>query len=207
MMAINVDAAFELAHWAAVSGTRRFLLASTGNVYRASAVALDEHSPCEPESMYAATKLCAEHLVQQYQQLMEVIIFRLFGVYGPGQEGMLIPSLIGRVARGEEIVLAHGKGLFITPLHVQDCVEMILAATRSTTERRGTFNLCGSETLHLGEIVRMIGEIIGQPPRIRITDDMPRYLIGKNDSFGKAFGLTPTVRFREGLEEVARGFS
>jgi UDP-glucose 4-epimerase len=206
MVAVNVDAAFELVHWAASHAVRRFLLASTGNVYRPSQAPLDEEAPCEPTSLYAATKLSAEHLVRQYAGLIEVSVLRLFGVYGPGQRGMLVPAMIDRVRRGEEVVLAGGIGLYLTPLHVGDCVEMLLCAARAGSQGHGVYNLCGGEGLSLREIVELIGAAVGCEPRVRATDGVPQSLIGNGARFERVFGYRPRVSFRDAIGPIVREY-
>lgn len=206
MVAINVDATVALLDWAARNGVRRFVLASTGNVYRPSSMSLDEDAPCEPESMYAASKLCAELLVRQYAKLIEPCILRVFGVYGPGQTGMLIPNMISRITSGQEITLAQGIGLHLTPLNIQDCVEMLLRVVSVDRYESTTFNLCGNEIVLLGDIVRRLGVLLNREPYIRISDGAPQHLMGDSARFVKEFGYSPLVRLEEGLEQVVEEY-
>ncbi len=89
----------------------------------------EDDPPC-PASLYGASKLSAELLLQHYGTLFETVLMRIFGVYGPGQKDMLIPSTIRRVLNDEEITLAGGAGVYLSPLFVTDCVEMIDALIR-----------------------------------------------------------------------------
>lgn len=206
MVAVNIDATVGLLDWAARVGVKRFVFASTGNVYRPGSVPLDEDAPCDPGSMYAASKLCAELLVRQYAKLVEPCILRVFGVYGPGQTGMLIPSMIGRITTGQEITLAQGIGLRLTLLNIQDCVEMLVRVIRADRYEGTTFNLCGNEIASLGDIVKRLGVLLNQEPHIRISDAAPQYLLGDNARFVKQFGYRPLVRLEEGLEQVVEEY-
>ena len=199
MVALNVDATFELIHWASQHNVRRFIFASTGNVYAPSQDFLVEESPCDPGSMYAATKLCGESLVRQYARQIEVVVVRLFGVYGPKQRGMLIDNLIERVSRNDEINLARGGGLHLCPLYIDDCVEMLCRLLTERSKGSGTYNLCGNEKLSLEQIVSNIASVLMQQPRFRNIEDDPRYLLGCNKKFSRDFGFSPTVTFDDGI--------
>jgi UDP-glucose 4-epimerase len=94
MYAVNVKATFELLEWSRSADIKKFVFFSTGNVYQASNNLLKETDSCVPTTMYAATKLSAEHLIQQYEVFLETIICRIFTVFGPDQENMLIPNMI-----------------------------------------------------------------------------------------------------------------
>ena len=90
-----------------------------------------------------------------------MVVFRFFFVYGAGQQRMLIPTLIEKVASGEEIVVDGDPGLTINPIHVDDAVrafEPALELGRSTT-----LNVAGSERITITDLVRLIGEIAGRP--------------------------------------------
>ena len=202
MVAVNIDATAALLEWAAKVGVQRFIFTSTGNVYRSSSAPLDEDASCDPGSMYAASKLCAELLVRQYARLVEPCILRVFGVYGPGQTGMLIPNMIGRIIAGEEISLAQGIGLSLTPLHIRDCVEMVVRVIRAERCEATTFNLCGNEIVSLGVIVKQLGLLLKREPRVRLSNDVPQCLLGDNARFIKQFGYSPLVGLEEGLKQV-----
>ena len=66
---VNVQATVELAGWAVAHRVPRFLFASTGNVYGTQERVHCEQDRCAPESMYAASKLCAEILLKPFSSL------------------------------------------------------------------------------------------------------------------------------------------
>jgi UDP-glucose 4-epimerase len=206
MVAVNIDATAALLDWSVRVGVKRVIFASTGNVYRSGPGLLDEDAPCDPGSMYAASKLCAEILVRQYARLIEPCILRMFGVYGPGQTGMLIPNMIGRIVSGQEITLAQRIGLSLTPLHIRDCVEMLVRVIKAERYEGTAFNLCGSEIVSLGDIVNRLGILLKREPRVRLNNDPPQWLLGDNARFVKQFGYSPLVRLEEGLTQVVEEY-
>ncbi len=179
MFAVNTTAALELAEWARKHTVLRFIYASTGNVYKAGKAIFTEDDDCQPRGMYAATKFSTEILLRSYSSLFEVIILRPFGVYGPGQDKMLVHDMIEKVAAGEEIRLAQGVGLYLTPLFIHDGIKIITALIyRPVSQPWQVYNLAGDQVLTLGEIVQKIAAGLRVVPVIKITDQSPDYLCG-----------------------------
>ena len=149
--------------------------------------------------MYAATKLSAEYLLEPYSEFFEIVIARLFGVYGPGQRERLVANLIDKVVQGEEIQLAAGVGIYLTPLFIDDCVK-ILATLAETPlrERSVLLNVAGDESLHLAAIVAAIAAHTGKTPLIRRTDEQPKYFSSDNSRL-KTYYHEPLLPFKQGI--------
>lgn len=200
MVRININATFELLEWCRKNYVKKFIFSSTGNVYRPSKNLLGEDHPCEPATMYAATKLSAEHLAAQYRSFFYVQILRLFGVYGPGQTGMTISNVIERIRTGEEITLAQGAGLYFTPLYITDCVMMILKLLN--LDDSCLFNLSGNERINLGQVVKIAELALNRQANINLTDNSPAYLQGNNSKICQALQVRPMIPFDEGMMQT-----
>ena len=48
--------------------------------------AVREDEVCDPLSCYGVGKLCSEHYLRIYEDQLPFTIFRMFNVYGPGQD-------------------------------------------------------------------------------------------------------------------------
>jgi len=207
MVAVNLNSTIDLATWACRHGVKRFLFASTGNVYPTNLdrPLREDDSPC-PASLYGASKLGAELLLQHYGTLFEIVLMRIFGVYGPGQKDMLIPSTIRRVLNDEEITLAGGVGIYLSPLFVTDCVKMIdalIQAPRLDPLQR--VNLAGPETVSLAQIVVTLEELLARRARVLRTNAQPIYLVGSGDVARKLTAHESFVPLAEGLRRTIRG--
>lgn len=204
MVRVNLDATFELLEWARQNHVKKFLFASTGNVYQPSKQLLQEGDRCHPTSMYAATKLSGEYLVQQYAGHLDTTIVRFFGVYGPHQREMIVPNMIERVRGGKEVALAQGAGLYFTPIYLTDCLAMLeaLLAPAAALPPNEVYNVAGSEGVSLGQVVQQIADFYQVPLHARHTDGEPSYLQGSNAKICRALSYTPQVSFAEGLAQV-----
>lgn len=199
MVAVNITATAELLEWSRKHGVNRFVFSSTGNVYSKSKQPLQTNAPCDPASMYAATKLCAEHLIMQYAHFFQINILRLFSVYGPKQKGMLIPTLIERIKTGGEITLAQGEGIYLTPIFISDCVETFARIAGISMGQPNLYNVAGGDVINLASIVRILENYLGLKANIRITDEEPMYLLGDGNEIGKAINFYPSVDVSTGL--------
>lgn len=205
MVKININGTFELLDWCQKNFAKKFIFSSTGNVYKAKRGFLTEEDICEPSSMYASTKLCAEHLVTQYSTFFQTIILRLFGVYGPGQTNMIIPNIIESVYKKKEITLAQKIGLYMTPIYISDCVEMLYKLIIDQKTTCDTFNMSGSEVTHLGDIIKYVEELLNCSANISFSNDEPRYLLGESKKLREALDYNKMVSFKEGMRKILFG--
>jgi len=205
LFAVNVDSTFRLLEWARTHGVQKFVLASTGNVYEPSTKTLTEADPCRPASFYGASKYAAEVLAGQYSHFFETAILRIFGVYGPGQNSMMVPDMIRRVRTGTEITLAEGRGLVFTPVYVDDCVELLLRVIRLPgSGPSGVFNLGGNQVVDLKTIVDVLGRYLGKTPHTRTVDGPATFFVGDSTKLYSRVGFLPRVGLEPGLELTVR---
>lgn len=207
VIAVNVNSTLDLADWAYRHGVNRFLFASTGNVYPTSMRRpVREEDPPRPDSLYGASKLSAEILLEQYSAFFETVFMRIFGVYGPGQRDMLIPSIVRRVLNAEEITLSGGAGVFLSPLFVTDCIQMIESLIRVPLPKPvQRVNLAGPEMVSLAQIVAILEDLLTRSARTVTTDSEPPYLVGSCDQAKRLTGHESFVTLVEGLRHTVKG--
>ncbi len=199
MFQVNVASTATLLEWARRHEVQRFVFASSGTVYVPRPGKLAENAERAPASMYAATKLAAELLLEPYREFFETVVARLFGVYGPGLRRMLIADTVEKVRTGAEIRLTGGAGIYITPLFIQDCAKVLnaLARARLGPEQR-VVNVAGDEILSLSDIVREVGAELDRKPVVTVTDGVPVHLCGDNARLRTLYE-EPFLPFRQGL--------
>lgn len=175
LLAVNVVSAVRAAICACEAGARRFVYASTGNVYQPSFSALREGDPLCRDNWYALSKVQAEEALALMQGELDVTSVRIFGLYGPGQNGRLVPNLAASVSQHRPVTLAPRPGvarcdggLRISLLHVDDAVSIL----ESLLELRGVpvMNLGGPEALDIRELAEIIGRHLGVAPELQETD-------------------------------------
>lgn len=182
MFNVNIRATHQLLEWSRKNNVRTFFFASTANVYKSSTSKLDASSTLlKPNSFYGVSKFSAELMCESYSQFFNVIVGRIFTVFGPNQKGMLVPNMLEKVRKSEKITLAQGKGLLLSPIHVEDLVRQIEYLVSKVKEPFLTINLCGKEQTSLGQIVKKMGAYLALEPKLEITEGECAVISGKLD--------------------------
>lgn len=203
MRVINIDATARLLEWARQNGVQQFILASTANVYEPSSELLTESSPVSPQSFYGDSKLIAESLTRQYRRWFQVDILRLFTVYGQGQKGMLIPNVIEKIRSGEPVVLAENVGLFLSPVYVDDVLEVVRRLIRTRSGGGGRLlNVCGDKVVNLRQIVELLEPILAIDARVQPTKGpVPRFM-GSTSLLLESVGPLAFTNLATGLHQT-----
>jgi UDP-glucose 4-epimerase len=202
VFAVNVASTFGLLEYARQARARAFVLASTGGVYdyRRHPIREADEEP-RPTTFYFRSKRCAELAAEAYAELFAVIVFRFFFVYGPGQTRMLIPTLIDKVASGQEVVVDGDPGLRINPIHVDDAVRAFAPALEAGIS--STINVAGTECVTITELVLSIAELLRRAPLLGNNEAQPPGdLVADIDRLGELLGVVPRISLRDGLRSA-----
>ncbi|MCH8331706.1 MAG: NAD(P)-dependent oxidoreductase, partial [Bacteroidetes bacterium] len=202
MYNINVNATFQLVEWARNSKVEHFMFTSTGNVYKRQEQAFVETDLCEPDSFYGGSKLAAENIIRQYSNELKITILRLFGVYGHGQESMMMANLIESVKLGNEIYLDGGKGLEITPIYIDDLMKVISYFTEFGQSQHLVYNVAGDERLTIHDIVTEITSVIEEEPRFTNRDKVPGSLCANINRLTSETGIREYTKFEQGIRRT-----
>lgn len=110
--AVNVKGTENVAQAAIKNGVKNFVFISSVSVYGGSAQGSDETAQCQPQGLYAESKLQAERrLVELCQSAgMNLAILRLATLYGEGDPGN-VARLIQAIDRGKFIWVGRGENL------------------------------------------------------------------------------------------------
>lgn len=198
---INVHSTALLAEWARSVGVTRFISVSSGGIYRPSEAPLTEDSPIHfegPLSYYMATKHAAELLLEPYASFFAVIILRPFFIYGPNQpHDMFIPRIIGKVRRGDAVILQSSDGIRVNPVHVNDMVNAILKTL--TLDHIGPINVAGPDVLTLKSLANIIAGHCGLKAVFKEqVDAKPAHRVAEISLMAEILGH-PGVRFETGV--------
>jgi len=177
VLGVNVVTAVQAASAAVAVGARRFVYASTGNVYQWSFGALAENAPLRLDNWYSLSKVHAEQALALFREQIDVHVLRLFGVYGPGQKDRLVKRLAQRVLQRDVIHLARHPvdendqgGLRLSLCYVDDVNEIFHQFAREGGP--GTVNVAGDDAVSIREIAMAVGGRRGIEPILQLADDV-----------------------------------
>ena len=192
----------ESVRWLAENFDGRIVFLSTCSVYGAQDGVLDESSPTNPLSVYAATKLEAERCLAD----KNAIIFRLGTLFGVGdlfsriRLDLVVNILTVRAHKFGKITI-YGGDQFRPLLHVRDAAQTI--ADNLATERTGVFNL-HKQNVRIIDLAYQVrnhfpGLVIKQTERK--FEDTRNYRVS-SDKAKTVLGFEPVYSIDKGIEEI-----
>ena len=209
----NVTATVGLFDAAREAGVKRVVIASSAAVYGESdALPLDEITPTQSLSPYAASKRTGEIYAQLYTQALglDVVALRYFNVYGPRQRpdsmyAAAVPIFVRRLLDGKSVTVFGDGGQTRDLINVRDVVRANLVASEHPNAPGQIFNICtGQETriLDLLEVLYDLFPDVQQPvfaePR---AGDIYRS-VGSAEFIAQTLGFRSEVTLEEGLKET-----
>lgn len=178
LLSVNCVAAVQAATAAAQAGVKKFIYASTGNVYRPSFEMITETSDTRRDTWYPMSKLIAEDALRLFKTEMHVVSARIFGVYGPNQKNKLIPSLISSIQERKPIVIERNPsdgndvdGLKLSFIYIDDLVKAMISLADHPSLAE-TVNLAGDRAYSIREVAEIIGKHLGIKPKIEMTENI-----------------------------------
>jgi len=135
---------------------------------------LTEDSPCTPRTEYGASKLRAEHVIQERApgDGFSFSIIRLPTVYGPGQKAGGLFDTLGTLAEKRHWLARLDWPGRTSVLHVEDAVRILTEFATGPEARNGIYCVAGPGAPTVGELARAVAAACGRdlrpirPPRI-----------------------------------------
>lgn len=182
-MSVNVQGTVRLLEFARERGIGNFVFGSSSSVYGDdTAPPFREESLCvQPISPYAATKRAGELVCSTFCHLygLKIASLRFFTVYGPRQRpDLAIHKFTRQIHRGQTITLFGDGTTSRDYTFVSDITKGVLSAlewVRKTAKpgEMEIFNLGGSRTTTLLDLVRMIEKELGTEAKINWEPRQP----------------------------------
>ncbi len=174
---VNLDGTTCLLEAARRHGVERFVFGSSSSVYGNNPkVPFAEDDPVDhPVSPYAATKKAGELLCYTHHHLhgLHVACLRFFTVYGPRQRPEMAIHKFTRLLWQGKDVEQYGDGTSARDYtFVSDIVDGILRAWERCRGYR-VYNLGGSRTVTLSDLLAKIAERLEVPARVRAMPAQP----------------------------------
>ena len=182
---------------------------STSETYgTAQYTPIDELHPLQGQSPYSASKISADKLSESYYNSFDtpVITVRPFNTYGPRQSSRaVIPTIISQLLIEKSLSLGD-----LSPVrdftYVEDTVDGFINAAKFNKHIGEVINLGYGKAVSIGEISKLIMEIMGlnreiilDESRIRPKDSEVMNLISNNSKAKKIIKWEPKVDLKSGL--------
>jgi len=191
------------------TGVRRIAFASTGSVYgEAAAIPTPEDAAFPVQtSLYAASKLAAEGLIEAYCEGFgfESHIFRFVSILGERYSHGHVFDFYRQLLAHPDRLDVLGNGLQRKSyLYVGDCIDAILCALETARDHVNILNLGTDEYCQVNDSIRWITEHLKLEPEIHYSGG-ERGWVGDNPFIFldcrrmRALGWKPKLTIREGI--------
>ena len=197
------------------SGVRRFVFISTSAVYgNARYLPIDECHPVNPLSVYADSKVGPEKwcISPELSGKLETVVFRLFNVYGQGQDADgysgVISKFIDRLNAGKPPVIYGDGNQTRDFVNVRDAVKSIMLALETERIRDRIFNIGSGSAVSILELAEILSKLVGKDC-LGVVHESPKSgeVLHSQASIERArdnLGFDPAIDLSGGLEELVK---
>jgi UDP-glucose 4-epimerase len=210
----NTIATFNVLEAMRANGIKGIAFPSTGSVYgEATIIPTPEDAPFPIQtSLYAASKLAGEALIQAYCEGygFEGYIFRFVSILGERYTHGHVLDFYKQLLEHPDYLCVLGDGTQKKSyLYVQDCIDAMrhviqLGGAKASKHRVKVYNLGTAEYCQVRDSIRWISEHLGVKPRLEFSGG-ERGWIGDNPFIFldtkaiQATGWKPKLTIREGI--------
>jgi UDP-glucose 4-epimerase len=208
----NTIATWNVCECARLEKVPRVAFSSTGSVYgEANVIPTPEECPMPVQtSLYGASKLAAEGLLQAYAEGfgMRVFIFRFVSILGERYTHGHVFDFIRKLRADSSTLHMLGDGSQRKSyLYIEDCLDAIVLAVEKARDKVNIFNLGTDEYCQVRDSAGWICQRLGVDPKFTFAGG-DRGWIGDNPfiwlecSRMRSLGWKPRLTIREAVERT-----
>ncbi|WP_202319046.1 NAD-dependent epimerase/dehydratase family protein [Archaeoglobus neptunius] len=208
----NVLATYRVLEAMRKAEVSRIIFTSTSTVYgEAKVIPTPEDYSCHPISIYGASKLACEALIESYCHTfeMQAWIYRFANVIGKRSTHGVIYDFIMKLRRNPDELEILGNGeQNKSYIYISDCVDAMFAGLKAN-ERVNIFNIGSEDQVKVRRIAEIVCEELGLTPVFRFTGgergwkgDVPVMLLDIGRL--KALGWRPKYSSEEAVRMAVR---
>jgi len=210
----NVRGTMLLLEWCAQNQIERFLFASSMQVYgnvSLENLPMSETQALVPVSYYGVSKIAAENCLRIHSNMgLKTTVFRMFNVYGPGQDLLNkkqgIVSIYLAFALGGKPIDVTGSLQRVRDLvYIDDIVNAWLVALDNPVSFGRTYNVGSGNRITVRQLIDRILDALGHDKASYPVNELPGHV---GDQFGvqagtslitRELGWRPCTNLEEGL--------
>lgn len=208
-IAVNRDAAVNIARLCRDRRVERFLFSSSCSVYGSGSGLLTEESPLNPVSFYAKTKVEAEReILSMASDSFHPVSLRKATLFGlsPRMRFDLAINLMTMQALTQKCIYVTGGGQQWRPfLHVRDAARAYMTCLVAPLEQLSGryFNVCAT-SVQIASLAHIVSRCTGNTEVHVVPEDADKrdYRVS-SALFEQTVGFRPTGTVEEGIAEIA----
>ena len=205
---INAQGTAHVLEAARLYGIGRVVVCSTSEVYGATMGRVDETTLVQPRSVYAASKVAAEHAMLGYvgEHGLDACALRLSWIYGPGRRTPTrLETLLRAVAMGQPALLDADPDEMTHYLHIDDAVQALVRAATVPSMKGQVFNITAGPGIPMRDVAAIVSDLrpdaqIAFAPGARAAGDGPSDIAHERAT--AMLGFHPKVPLAAGLASL-----
>lgn len=197
---VNVAGTENVARIAAGRGMR-LVFASTAAVYGELGAPARENVEPRPINYYGLTKLEAERKCLERSDEVDVVVLRLFNVFGERARDGVVKRYLDAVSENRPLIV-YGDGGYVRDfVYVGDAVRALYAASLNSSAYGKIINIGSGKPVRIGELAKFISERTGnkviyrEPRKADIRFSLADIALAK-----KLLGWSPKIELFTWLE-------
>lgn len=213
----NIRGTVLLLEWCRRQEINRFLFASSMQVYgnvKPDQLPFVEDGPIAPASYYGVSKIAVEHALHLHNSYgMKSTVFRMFNVYGPGQDISntkqgIVGIFLAKALRHEPIEVTGSLDRIRDLVYIDDVVGAWMAALENPRSAGRTYNMGTGVRTSIRELINIILREAGHDPNTYPVREVAGH---PGDQFAvqaditrirNELGWSPRVHVQEGLKRM-----
>ncbi len=187
---------------------RKIIYASSMSVYgEPSNKSLNEKSQINPISCYGVSKITSEKYIKVFSKKLPYIIFRMFNVYGSGQnmrdlkQGM-VSIYLSQALKGDKIVVKGSLDRKRDFIHIDDVTNIWMKTIKSKKINK-IYNLSSGSNYKVRDLLKKILDLTGKKKILKmrgtIGDQFNSY--SNNYQISKDFKYKKFINIDQGLKK------
>ena len=174
----NFITTYNLIDFAKKNYIKNFFYASSMSVYGDSIIKANTKAVCKPLSYYGLHKKLSEDYIVKNSNNFNFIIFRIFNVYGPGQDlsnekqGM-VSIYLASLLKKNKIIVKGSLNRFRDLIYIDDVAEIWVEAIKNKKIQNKIINLGTGKKTKVIEIIEILKELHFKKSKIIIKKNTP----------------------------------
>jgi UDP-glucose 4-epimerase len=164
IVSVNIDATALLLDLARIHDMKRFVFCSSISVYGdAGPITINEETQLHPTSVYGASKVACEQLVEGFaaEYGLDGMSLRIGRVYGPYRRAnCFLNDIIRNAETGKRTTIPCDPDFIYHYVHVDDVAEAIAAALTAPAFPRRSYNVGSGQALTMPQIAGIAADAI-----------------------------------------------
>lgn len=211
---VNLTGTLNLVNALKKNQIRKFIFASTEEIYGDGLLPFKEDQLPKPPSSYSVTKLAGEHLCKIYASNLNfsLIIFRLATFYGPNNSvNRFFSRIILSALKNQDISLSS-KNKKRDYLYIDDAINAFILAINKNLNGQYVFNIGSGKNYSLDKVIKIILKTTNSKSKL-LWNKIPERSLEANEWLmnislvKKLLDWYPIISLEEGLIKTIKSFN